>query len=192
MVLETFISPDKHTLTSTPDYNNLQDNFEPFSPELESTQPMKVISNLPQLKDCEFDHQYINQHIEQLQMDPTLCSKCCPVTKYFCSPEPVVQELYKKSCHWRRVPGTSSTMDIEPYKKMKLPYYYLENIGVRHPENRPRGHVHIKRVFQFPEGSREFTHSAKMSSLAALRTLQDKPAMARELTYKLMLTIEFS
>ena len=56
---------------------------------------------------------------------------------------------------------------------------------MKHPPNRPRGQVHIKRVFKFPQGSREFTHSAKMSSLVALRTLQDKPAMAEELTYKL-------
>ena len=34
------------------------------------TQP--VISNLPQLKDCEFDHNYILHHLEQLEIDPTL------------------------------------------------------------------------------------------------------------------------
>merc|ERR1712112_529606 len=45
--------------------------------------------------------------------------------------------------------------------------------------------VHIKRVFRFPQGNEEFTHTAKMSSLSALRTLMDKPAMAREVTYKL-------
>ena len=140
---------------------------------------MQVISNLPQMKDCEFDHDYINQHIEQLQMDPTLCSKCCPVTKYFCSPEPVVQDLYKKSCHWKRIPGSSQTMDIEPYRDLTTPYYYMENLGIKHPSNRPRGQVHIKRVFQFPQGSREFTHGARMNSLSALRTLQDKPAMAK-------------
>ena len=111
VVLQIFISQDYTTQT---DSNNSQENFELFSPEIESTQVMQVISNLPQIKDCEFDHQYINQHLEQLQMDPTLCSKCCPVTKYFCSPEPVVQDLYKKSCHWRKLPEASSTMDIEP------------------------------------------------------------------------------
>ena len=118
-------------------------------------------------------------------MDPTLCSKCSPATKYFCSPEPVVQELYKKSCKWKQSPGAATTMDIEPYNKLSTPYYSTENIGIRHPENRPRGQIHIKSVFQFPQGSREFTHTAKMSSLSALKTLQNKPAMAKELTYKL-------
>ena len=76
-------------------------------------------------------------------------------------------------------------MDIEPYKALKTPYYHMENLGIQHPPNRPRGQVHIKRVFRFPQGNEEFTHTAKMSSLSALRTLMDKPAMAREVTYKL-------
>lgn len=130
-------------------------------------------------------HQYIAQHLEQLQMDPTLCSKCSPATKYFCSPEPVVQELYKKSCYWKQVPGSTLSMDIEPYKTLKTPYYHMKNLGINHPPNRPRGQVHIKRVFKIPQGNKEFTYTAKMSSLSALRTLQDKPAMAKEVTYKL-------
>ena len=82
--------------------------FEPFSPELaESARPMNIIQNLPNAKECEFDHQYITKHLEQLQIDPTLCSKCSPATKYFCSPEPVVQELYKKSCYWKQVPEST-------------------------------------------------------------------------------------
>ncbi len=67
-------------------------------------------------------------------MDPTLCSKCSPATKYFCSPEPVVQELYKKSCYWKQVPGSTLSMDIEPYKTLKAPYYYMENLGIKHPQ----------------------------------------------------------
>ena len=48
--------------------------FQPFTPIIKNiTHPMQVISNLPQVKECEFDHQYITQLLEQLQMDPTLC-----------------------------------------------------------------------------------------------------------------------
>ena len=98
---------------------------------------------------------------------------------------PFVQDSYKKSCHWKQVPGAKSTMDIQPYAELTKPYYHIENIGIQHPEDQPRGKVHIKRVFQFPEGSREFNHIAKRSSLQALKTLQDKPHMAAEVTYKL-------
>ena len=76
-------------------------------------------------------------------------------------------------------------MDIEPYTKLTIPYYHMENISIQHPTTRPRGRIHINRVFQFPQGTREFVHTAKMSSLSALKTLQDKPDMVAELTYKL-------
>ena len=147
--------------------NKTQSNvFEPFEQKISaSTQPMQIIANLPQMKEGEFDHEYMAQHLEQLQMDATLCSRCSPATKYFCSPEPEIQELYKKSCHWRQSPGTILSMDIEPYNKLSTPYYFPQNIGILHPENRPRGQVHIKRVFQFPQGNKEFTHIAKMSTL---------------------------
>ena len=115
---------------------------------------MPVISNLHQVKDCEFDHAYILNHLEQLEIDPTLCSKCSIANKYFASPEPFVQDLYKRSCHWQQVPEASNTMDIKPYADLVKPYYHIENIEIQHPEGRPRGKVHIKRVFQFPQGSK--------------------------------------
>ena len=77
------------------------------------------------------------------------------------------------------------TMDIKPHTDLTKPYYHIENIGIQHPRNRPREKVHIKRVFQFPEGSKEFNHVAKKSSLQALKTLQDKPHMVAEVIYKL-------
>ena len=172
--------------TTFPEKKTFDTDFQPFNPDLNaSTQPMQIIANLPVMRDGEFDHEYMANHIEQLQMDPTLCSNCSPATKYFCSPEPVVQELYKKSCNWKLSTGSVLSMDIKPYNTLSTPYYYPQHLGVRHPQNRPRGQVHIKKVFQFPQGSREFTHMAKMSSLSALKTLQSRPAMAKELTYKL-------
>ena len=82
-------------------------------------------------------------------------------------------------------PGTSNDINIPPYTGLNKPYYHIDNLGVKHPSNRPQGKVHIKRVFQFPEGSTEFNHIAKRSSLQALKTFEDKPHMAAEITYKL-------
>ena len=124
---------------------NSYSDFDPFTPDYKSVDAQQVISNLPQIKDCEFDHAYILHHLEQLEINPTLCSKCSVANKYFASPEPFVQDLYKKSCHWKRVHGTSITMDIEPYANLNKPYYHMENIEIQHPESRPRGKVHIRR-----------------------------------------------
>ena len=58
--------------TSTNDKQQLQDqeicysDFDPFTPDYKSVDAQQVISNLPQIKDCEFDHAYILHHLEQL------------------------------------------------------------------------------------------------------------------------------
>ena len=78
-------------------------NFQPFAPDYKSSNTMQVISNLQNAKDCEFDHAYILNHLEQLEIDPTLYSKFSVASKYFKSLEPFAQELYKKSCHWQKI-----------------------------------------------------------------------------------------
>ena len=75
-------------------------------------------------------------------------------------------------------------MDIPPYAALGKPYYHIDNLGLQHPVDRPQGQVHIKRVFQFSEGNTEFNYIAKRSSLQALKTLDDRPNMAAEITYK--------
>ena len=69
-------------------------------------------------------------------------------------------------------------MDIHPYAALDKPYYHVDDLGLKHPANRPQGKVHIKRVFQFPQRNAEFNHIAKRSALQALKTLNDKPNMA--------------
>ena len=131
------------------DHNQQNDSdLLPFNPDFQGADAQPVISNLLQLKDCEFDHNYILHHLEQLEIDPTLCLKCSTASKYFASPEPFVQDLYKKSCYWERIAGSSLSMDISPYATLDKPYYHIDNLGLEHPPNRPQGQVHIKRVFQ--------------------------------------------
>ena len=156
---------DKNQLNEQ-DYN-YQDNSDllPFDPDFHNAEAQQIISNLPQIKDCEFDHNYILHHLEQLEIDPTLCSKCSTATKYFASPEPFVQDLYRKSCYWKKNKDTSMGMNIPPYMTLTKPYYDGKNLRLKHPANRPQGQVHIKRVFQFPQGNAEFNYIAKRSAL---------------------------
>ena len=180
------------TISTNNDQLNEQDNIHqdnsdllPFDPDFQDAEAQQLISNLPQLKDCEFDHNYILHHLEQLEIDPTLCSKCSTASKYFASPEPFVQDLYRKSCYWKKNKDASLDMDIQPYAALDKPYYHIENIGLKHPENRPQGQVYFKKVFQFPQGNTEFNYITKRSALQALKALDDKPNMAAEITYKL-------
>ena len=54
-------------------------------------------------------------------------------------------------------------MAIQPYASLDKPYFQTDNIKVCHLEERPRGKLHIKRVFQFPKGSKEFNHIAELT-----------------------------
>ena len=76
-------------------------------------------------------------------------------------------------------------MDIDPYNKLEEPIYHLSNIKVAHPQSRPRGVICLKRIVENPSGKEEFNFTAKVSSLAALKALKQKPAMAQEVTFKL-------
>ena len=71
------------TITADMDRNqpNGQDNANqegsdllPFDPDYQEAEAQKLISNLPKLNDCEFDHNYILHHLEQQAIDPILCS----------------------------------------------------------------------------------------------------------------------
>ena len=100
------------------DQPNEQDNIHQdnsdlllFDPDFQESEAQQFISNLPQLQDCEFDHNYIHHNLEQIEIDPTLCSKCSIANKYFASPEPFVQDIYQRSCHWQKVPEACTTME---------------------------------------------------------------------------------
>ena len=118
-----------------------------------SARPINIIQNLPYIKDCGFDHQYITLHMEQPQINPVLCSKCSSTTKYFCSPEPVVQEPYKKSCHWKKAPESTLSMDIEPYKSLINPCYHAESLGIQHSPNKLELRVFKSPNFGFKDTS---------------------------------------
>ena len=137
-VCKTFISKEsviQHNRCTDPPNNSEHTNFKPFSPDYSLAEPMQVISNLHQIKDCEFDHEYILTHLEQLEIDPTLCSKCSTANKYFSSSEPFVQDLYRKSCNWRKLLNASTTMDI--------PYMHIWTNETNGPTSNHKSQVHF-------------------------------------------------
>ena len=160
--------------------------FIPFDPDLNKV-PIKPleIHQIPDIKNFEFSHEYILEHLETYLLNPTLCTNCCPATKYFQSPEPYIQQLYDDTVKWKLRDGAILSVDVPPYTGLKDPVYAPGNIKVRHPPSRPRGHIILKRQMTELSGVKEFCHTARLSSLAALKTLQHKPETARELTFKL-------
>ena len=78
LIYSTIVFPVRtnHAKQSPPINHNNDSDLTPFNPNYQSTEPQTIISNLPQLKECEFYHTYILHHLEQLEIDPPLCSKC--------------------------------------------------------------------------------------------------------------------
>ena len=130
-------SPSSPSQISLPNINQSPaqeiTDFSPLAPDYNLVDAQQVISNLPEIKECEFDHAYILHHLEQLEIDPTLCSKCSVANKYFASPKPFVQDLYKKSCYWERIPGTSNDMNIPPIYRIKQTLLSPRQIGNKTP-----------------------------------------------------------
>ena len=93
---------------------------------------MEVAHILPIPNYHKSNHQHLAHHLTQLKMDPTLCSKSSPTTKYFSSPEPAAQELYKITCYWKQALGSPLSMDIKPYKNLQTIYYNTDNLGIQH------------------------------------------------------------
>ena len=145
------ISGDNDQLNEQDDIYQDNSDLLLFDPDFQDAEAQQIISNLPQLKDCEFDHNYILHHLEQLEIDPTLCSKCSTATKYFASPEPFVQDLYRKSCYWKRNKDTSVDMDIHPYRALDKPYFHVENIVLKTQQIDPRARSILKEFFSSPK-----------------------------------------
>ena len=58
LVCSTIVSPQAtiHDKQSSQTQNNNYSDFSPFAPDFQSTDPQPIISNVPQVKDCKFDH----------------------------------------------------------------------------------------------------------------------------------------
>ena len=57
---------DKNQPNGQDNDNQEDSDLLPFDPDYQEEDAQKLISNLPQLNDCEFDHNYILHHLEQL------------------------------------------------------------------------------------------------------------------------------
>ena len=80
---------------------------------------MDIMSNLTKIKDLDFDHCYILEHVNELGLQPTLCNHYCPLSKYFCTPEMYINDLYKWNSSFEFIEDFFKTINILPYKKLK-------------------------------------------------------------------------
>ena len=138
----TQVSGDNDTNVSSVDV------FPPFRPNLatKDIKEMDIISNLENTADLEFDNSYINEVIERFSLTPILCHKCNDLSKYFLDPSYHINKKYIENARWVLNANAVNSMDIDPYRNLKLPIFDVSNIGVQHPSNRPMGKIHLWRT----------------------------------------------
>ena len=164
------------------------DEFPPVPSDVSNRHDIKemdVISNLEITKDLEFNHEFIQGQIEKFSITPTLCNKCNMLSKHFMDPTYFINELYLKNSKWILNPNSKLTMDMSPYNKLTVPIFDINNVSLVHPDDRPRGKVHLCREASAIINKPYFVRQAKTSSLSALRRLKNKPYMCLELAHKL-------
>ena len=103
-----------------------QEVFPAFLPNLDSKpgiKAMDIISNLEDVKNLEFNSEYITDMIEKFGVTPLLCNKCNDLSKHFMNPEFYINELYVRNAKWVPKEDSIISMEIPPYDKLTVPIF---------------------------------------------------------------------
>ena len=76
-------------------------------------------------------------------------------------------------------------MDLPPYNELTVPIFDIRNISISHPDDSPRGKIHLCREASDIIRKDHFVKTARISLLSALSRLKNKPFMCQELAHKL-------
>ena len=136
-------------------------------------------------RDLEFNHFYIIEMIEKFSISPNQCNKCNDLSKVFMNPEYYYNNLYIRNSSWKLNKDSVLSLEMEPYKSLKIPLFDIRNVAIKHPLDRPRGKIHIVRESSDILEKRSFVNTARISSISALRKLEGKPQIASEIAHKL-------
>ena len=100
------------------DDNNqvVDENYCPFDPDMKNVKEMAIISNSPKVKELEFNHASIQEHIDKLRWTPNFSNNYFKMSKYFANYEIYINDLYQVDSSFRFLKGCSQSMYIYPYQ----------------------------------------------------------------------------
>ena len=125
-------SSKKKSKSKTKKYitNEYEDNssngeaFPPLSSDISDKldiKEMEVLSNLDNVRDLEFSHKFIADQIDKFAITPILCNNCNDLSKHLLDPAYYMKKLYVKNSKWILNSDSKLTMEISPYKDLKIP-----------------------------------------------------------------------
>ena len=77
--------------------------FPPLSSDISNKsdiKEMEVLSNLDNVRDLEFSHEFIADQIDKFAITPILCNNCNDLSKHLLDPAYYTNELYVKNSKW--------------------------------------------------------------------------------------------
>ena len=107
--------------------------------------------------------------IEKFSISPNQCNKCNDLSKVFMNPEYYYNNLYIKNSSWKLNKGLVLSLEMEPYKSLKIPLFDIRNVAIKHPPDRPQGKIHIVRESSDILEKCSFVNTARISSISALK-----------------------
>ena len=122
--------------------------FPPISSDISNKPDIKemdVLSNLENVRDLEFSHEFIADQIDKFAITPILCNNCNDLSKHLLDPAYYTNELYVKNSKWILNADSKLTMEMSPYQELTIPIFDIRNIDISHPDDRPRGKIYLCR-----------------------------------------------
>ena len=121
----------------------------------------KGVTTFQHPKDIVFSHQYITNELEKFSLNIEGCSKCGPAHQHFIDPRSQYDTLTEKGITW--VQSSSAKMQ-SPFPKLKTTIYDPSNIKCKHPIDRPKGFIKVKRQCKKIEDHGELMKIAKQTT----------------------------
>ena len=112
---------------------------------------------------------------EKFSLNPNQCNSCNELSKVFLNPEYHYNELYVKNSRWVLNNDSILSMDVDPYKSLKIPLFDIRNIQLRHADYRPCGKIHVVRETSHVEEKLSFVKTARISLTYVLKDLLASP-----------------
>ena len=129
-----------------------------------------------------FSHQFIQSEIERFDLVNEGCGNCNLLSRHFEDPRSNFDRLTEAGISWIQHPSAIMT---SPFPNIKQPAWDPVNVDVIHPESRPRGFIHVKRICKKLDDQGEFIKIAKAATASVLRNLKVRPLAVDEVNYKL-------
>ena len=120
-------------------------------------------------KEIIFSHQYIANELEKFNLNLEGCSKCGPAHQHFIDPRSHYDTLTEQGITW--VQSANAKM-LSPFPNLKSTIHDPTNINCKHPLDRPRGFIRVKRQCKKIEDHGKFMKIAKQSTAGICKKYQ--------------------